>query len=309
MKPDATLMETTATATDANGQPGSVWREGNERRRDPRRPLDLEVFCYVDGARLDGWTADVSAGGLFLKTDVQQDIPQGVSVGLAFKAQDPGAAPVILFGRVVRRQDRDTRGVGIQWERAVTPGPPAELAKVLADVLGLEARDIRPCDDGSGRSAYDFRAGRTRIAAGTQDFSGLPEAADWPRTPGPGAVSRQVERRLGGVDVEVDAWAGPARGGAKATIRRLGTTALTLRRVDGKLFPDGEIVEVRFEIRTTGGRAQVTLRCRPFEFDVAPEGEDDGTTSLEIVERHEGANPGLFDRYVKWLHLQSMYGT
>ena len=113
----------------------------DERRTTARRELDEDVYCYIESARHDARTRDISAGGMFLSSD--EDIPMGSLVAMVFRFQaSSGSSPVFLMGRVVRRQGPPRAGVGLCWERAVCSGPPVLLALFLRSTLGVTADDI-----------------------------------------------------------------------------------------------------------------------------------------------------------------------
>jgi hypothetical protein len=109
---------------------------GTEQRQYPRHRYEDEFYCYLDGSRFDARSLDISAGGLFLKT--QQEVPAGASIALVFKDQkDPSAAPVFLVGEVMRRQEVPVPGIGLRWHRAVTEGTAARLEIFLTLRMGL----------------------------------------------------------------------------------------------------------------------------------------------------------------------------
>jgi len=289
---------------------------GAERRRHPRRPLLQDVHCYIDGARLDGSCLNVSAGGLFLKTDVQRDIAPGASVGLVFKAQPHSQSPVILFGQVARQQLAGDEGLGIAWAKAVTPGEPGELVAVLRQVLGIEPEGVHRVvdEDGQARSVYLF-ASSPPTEGEPAGFVERPEEAGWPRSLGPGAISRQFDRRFAGTPLDEPALLMTEGRERIGRLRRLGMTGLALTLQEEPALAFGAEVEIRVEIRTNVGVIPIALRCRMLGPEVAdPEPEDrpsrpSDRTSLafEIVARDEGDHAGIVDRYLKWLHLSSMF--
>jgi len=69
-----------------------------ERRQHPRSPHELAFLCYIDGARFEGVSVDVSSGGLFLSTT--ESVRPGSMVMLAPKGDAIRHYPVVLFGRV-----------------------------------------------------------------------------------------------------------------------------------------------------------------------------------------------------------------
>ena len=107
-----------------------------DRREHVRWLLEEEVFCYLDGDRVQAATQDISAGGMFIRTASQ--IPIGSVVALVF--EDPvqeATQPVFLLGMTVRHQEQPVAGDGVQWMRAVTTSIPDILAKFLVNRLKL----------------------------------------------------------------------------------------------------------------------------------------------------------------------------
>jgi hypothetical protein len=111
--------------------------DSDDRRQHPRRPFEAEVLCYIDGNRLDSRTADISTGGLFLRTPRFENFPAGAIVALVF--EDLGVPPgtAFLFARVMRHQAGPNPGVGLHWERAVCAGSPLPLQRVVNRLFGF----------------------------------------------------------------------------------------------------------------------------------------------------------------------------
>lgn len=147
-----------------------------ERRKVNRRPLDFEVTCYIDGARLEAHALDISVGGVFVGTDMARPVPIGALAGLVFVSESVGVSTTFLFGRVVRKQDVPVRGFAVEWEKAVSAGAPDELKVFLDQLLGLanpmiELESVSGSGAGSGltRSVYRFpvREGARSDSSGT----------------------------------------------------------------------------------------------------------------------------------------------
>jgi hypothetical protein len=108
-----------------------------DKRQFPRKLLEDDIYCYLDGNRFDAMSRDVSAGGLFLKT--KRPVPMGTAVALVFNTEgEAGSAPVFLVGNVVRHQSEPVIGVGIKWKRAVTQGEAEHLKTFLDQKMGLQ---------------------------------------------------------------------------------------------------------------------------------------------------------------------------
>jgi hypothetical protein len=110
--------------------------EHANKRAFPRRPLDEKIHTYIQGVRVDASTQDLSAGGMFFRTD--KEVPIGGLIALAFRRQAQLGKPIFLVGRVMRRQTAPVAGLGLEWVRAVTQAPPAELEWFVSSLLGIQ---------------------------------------------------------------------------------------------------------------------------------------------------------------------------
>lgn len=110
----------------------------DERRRDSRRPLDYDVTCYIDGARLDAHALNVSQRGAFVGTELGRPVPVGALAGLVFISDSTSVGTTFLFGRVIRQQDVPIRGFAVRWEKAVSAGRTNDLKSFLNQFLGVE---------------------------------------------------------------------------------------------------------------------------------------------------------------------------
>ncbi len=113
---------------------------GTDKRNHPRRLLKEEIYCYLDGTRFDAGSHDISAGGLFLKTN--STVPIGSVIALVFKQGDPAVNPIFLLGMVVRHQTEPVAGIGMQWTRAITSGPPLVLEQFLDARMGIADANV-----------------------------------------------------------------------------------------------------------------------------------------------------------------------
>ncbi len=170
--------------------------QGDERRRTQRRVLVEDLHCYIDSARIDAASSDISAGGMFVKTVT--DAPEGARVALVFRSQaDVGSAPVFLVGRVVRVQRAPVPGLGLSWEKAVAfQAPP--LAAFLRTRLRLDPEQISAQALGTlGRVRYVFEFPGTRLdPADVLPFTRTPAPEEapppFPPMSGPGGSVRSA---------------------------------------------------------------------------------------------------------------------
>lgn len=91
----------------------------SERRLFPRLQSAVEFFCYIDGDRFDSVSVDISPSGVFLATT--DAIRKGAIVMLVPKKEGAKNFPVMLIGRVVRKQvPPEVAGYGVQWLRCLS---------------------------------------------------------------------------------------------------------------------------------------------------------------------------------------------
>ena len=95
--------------------------EARDSRQFPRREFVEEVFCYVDGERLDARSSNLSVGGIFVETERGAQIPVGAVVAVVLKNRVAELGSIFLFGKVVRRAPDSPTGLGVRWEKAVGP--------------------------------------------------------------------------------------------------------------------------------------------------------------------------------------------
>ena len=128
------------------------------RRVHNRWKLEKDIFCYVDGVRLDARCENISTGGLFIRTSHHKSLPIGALVGLTFRMREGSGIATFLFGRIVRRVKGSKGGVGLSWEKAVTVGPREEMAGFLKKVFRIEDADIQeePSGKRQVRSIFHF---------------------------------------------------------------------------------------------------------------------------------------------------------
>jgi len=98
--------------------------------------LQEDIFCYLDGARFDAVSKDISKGGIFLRTE--KGVAQGSVVALVFRAEQRKSVDAIyLLGEVVRYQKGPPSGIAVEWLRAVTEGGENTLASFLRERLAV----------------------------------------------------------------------------------------------------------------------------------------------------------------------------
>ncbi len=89
-----------------------------ERRKHDRVQKEIRFHCYIDGIRFDSASVNISQGGAFLRT--KDPIPTDSVVVAVPRQQYLKDYPVMLVGKVLRRQKNSDQGLGLEWMRCVT---------------------------------------------------------------------------------------------------------------------------------------------------------------------------------------------
>ncbi len=278
---------------------------GLERRRSERRSVDYRTYAYIDAARYDVHTEDLSASGAFLATPDR--LPVGTVLVLAFAPQTAGVQPVHLVARVVRVKAPPRPGVGVRWLRAATPGSDADLVGFLRDILRVSLDAGALALHRHGRFVhYQFgltddtaTPPRPRVDPNDDVWKHerypLQRDAEAParRFDGPGSVTGvfltedfRVKSRIAGQLVYGKAL-------YPAMVVEVGLKSLAVL-CDGIPFTPGTRHRLRLEVSTTEKLYQVELM-------LIAQGRGSGPTTLFAVESLvEEGKPGLFEKYVKW---------
>jgi hypothetical protein len=310
---------------------------GQERRLFERIPLTEAFYCYaVDGTRLDAHSQDISSGGIFLKTE--DELSEGAPIALVFKKDPSRTSPIYLTGKIVRCTEKPTKGVGVEWVRAVSNGSENELTRFLEDVLHIRNPQISvESVPGQENPRVEFTFPRVAIFGeadvrnfhedeeeDTADISddlrkerkakvdAREKNAEMPAQPAPafnrsrdeGALTRQIKAGELRAIAEVKAVMDIAGKRVNVLITHLGTTGMFVRT----MLPPREQVkraDIKFELRVRGGMATVQCRCKVLAVD-------DGRTTrtpgidLEIARLDEGGNDGVLRAYVRWLTFRNL---
>ncbi len=149
----------------------------DDRREHVRSAFERNAICYVDGARVDGRTIDISRGGARLETSTPDAFAIGETVGVVFGVRDGAPRSVLVFGTVVRHDAGEKTRVGVAWTRAVGRGTAEELTSFLQAAMGLTIPRV------SIRVEY---VGVEKLPRSTYVFSRAVEIT------GPGAAPRRV---------------------------------------------------------------------------------------------------------------------
>jgi len=317
--------------------------DGIERRQYPRLACESELFCYLDGVRVDARSENISAGGMLLRTAIATP-KTGQVVGLVFPGQQGWNRTTFLFGRVVRLVEGAEPGAGLRWEKAVTTGSVAELTAFLEKVLGIRTQQVAEVkgEGGQIKSVYTFPpAGEASFPpAGEASFPPAADAAD----PGPdgggrdgrgashadmpeparvrepaarlpaddvrgfaagrtGSLTLMISRR----DLEASAsiQASIAIGGSRllGRLTRVGRTSLFFESAFAPLTDVPRLV-VRFDAGEPGSPRPIQVTCR-----LVSANPKDGGLDLQVVTVDEGGAPGAFDQCLRRLQFRSLAGS
>lgn len=289
--------------------------EANESRQFPRRDFVEEIFCYVDGERLDARSSNLSVGGIFLETDRGPDIPMGATVAVVLKDRVDDLGTVFLFGKVVRKQPDSPSGLGARWEKAVGPVDKERLATALREVLRIRAFGIEQGAVAStGRVMSVFRfvpevlddatEGGPRFdnPVGPELFGGL--RPDWKRYSGDGPVTQEIDTSRVGGQANLKAHLTFEGTSIQGRITWLSTTSL---RFSTRMVPtdDSLVLAVSFDLPSRTGRTPITCHGRVQSVERE---ENEAASSLVIgIDRlDEGPQQGVLRRYVRWLHAREV---
>jgi hypothetical protein len=281
--------------------------DGSERRQHPRKASRQDVFCYIDGNRFDACSEDLSAGGMFLRTDGLVDVAVGTIVGLVVKGIGDLSRAVYLFARVARQQTAPVIGIGLQWEKAVSIGGPEVLIQFLETVLGITSpvltqRAVAGKD--FVRHVYAFNPQRAPDAA-----DALPPAppvipASARPASNPGAITTQIQVLRAVFPVDLVASASFEGLNLPVRIRRIGVAAMF---VETRVAPLDVSTPIRILIPTSAGEGAVivAVRCRINEARVQPKDPETGLV-LEVLDIDEGSDTGAWQRFLKRLHFRTL---
>ena len=279
----------------------------DDRRNYERRLLGEDMYCYIDGARLDAASLDISQGGLFLTT--VQDIPMGAVVALVFKLhQRVGSPPVYMVGRVVRKQTEPYRGIGLHWLKAVAEHTES-LEQFLTELLGMTKPII--LSEGLGPLGEDMAVhyfpdvpahSESAIVGTVPDSNSLA-----PTSPEPGPMTLKFKDDEQRAPADVDACL--KVGDLTATVRviNLGRRAIFARSAFVPIAVE-EPLEVQLTIPRKGGSAILSCNCRVVHVHNGDESDPPGL-EMRILSVDEGNYAGLLERYLRYLRFKALTET
>lgn len=290
--------------------------ESMEARQFARRDFVEEIFCYVDGERLDARSLNLSVGGILLETAQARDVPKGAVVAVVLKNRLDDLGTVFLFGKVVRQHVGSPLGLAVRWEKAVGPVDKERLAQALREVFRIRAFGIEEgavpstgqvmsvfrfvpevLDDEPGEGALRFEN-----PVGPELFGGL--RPDWKQYSGDGPVTQEIDGARVGSQTNLKAVLEFEGATVQGRITWLSTSIL---RFSTRLVPADEslVLAVTFDIPTRTGPASITCRGRVQSVE-RDEGEAASSLVIGVDRTDEGTQPGVLRRYVRWLHARDV---
>lgn len=278
--------------------------EHANKREFPRRPLDEKIHTYIQGVRVDASTQDLSAGGMFFRTDAE--VPTGGLIALAFRRQAQLGKPIFLVGRVMRRQVDPPCGLGLKWVRAVTQAPPAELEWFLTSLLGIQ--DVEATQElvpGKWEMKTVYCFPRDTEPAHAPAVFETPPVVAHVDVPAEGALTTRIGRQAARVPTSLECMLGIGNRRETARITHLGKRGLFVATAIPRPADDTPIA-VRFHIRSGSKKVPITCQCKllPPEHDE----QDVPGMDLQIEQLDEGGRTGLLDKYLRWLFFQTLIG-
>lgn len=321
--------------------------DGVSQRKFPRRPVTENIYSYVDGVRLDASSANVSVGGMFLRTRSYQKVPIGSLISVVFQSAMAARYKIYLVARVVRTQEEPIAGLGLKWERAYTKDAAKPLAHFLQRLLGIRSTVIEEQirldaavsrfvyvfgaqPGGQDRATEDAAEGRspgdsTDVGASEVDEVRVVQVAAAETPPvgtlcapiivpdieadrGPGAMTQELSLHSLRAPTNLPARATFGDGQAKAvTINALGVTSLTLC-ADAPISGPFGTIPVSFDIPHVGKPVAVGVDGTLTGIDL-PRGGQFLTIEIDIDKVDEGRSPGVFAAFVRWLHSRDVAGV
>lgn len=289
--------------------------EAMEARQFARREFVEEIFCYVDGERLDARSLNLSVGGILLETAQAHNLPKGATVAVVLKNRLDELGTVFLFGKVVRQQADAPSALAVRWEKAVGPVDKEALATALREVFRIRAFGIEEGavpSTGQVMSVFRFvpevldeaaeNTGRFDNPVGPELFGGL--RPEWKQYEGDGPVTQEIDQSRVGSQTNLKAVLEFEGATVQGRVTWLSTSIL---RFATRLVPADEslVLAVSFEIPTRTGPASITCRGRVQSVE-RDEGETASSLVIGIDAADEGAQPGVLRRYVRWLHARDV---
>jgi len=272
------------------------------------------VHCYLEGQRLDAETRDLGPLGGFVRTVWTDQVGEDSLLSVSLRTSDDTLRDVFLFGRVRRLESAPTRGLALEWLRAVTTGPRVGLVTVLRDILGvpeaaIEAQRLAP--DGKPCKVFHFesltdpsdlsRRARPLTVPGVSQVRVPTAEHDWRRFPNRGPLTQalQVGEAREAVTLKAVLEA-PGLRPHLVRVTEIGTMGLRLD-MRGEFPPMGDkSVTVRFQVPLRRGVGEVACIGRVTASQIR---RDESISVLDIATEvlDEGERPGVLERYVRWL--------
>jgi hypothetical protein len=209
---------------------------------------------------------------------------------------------VALIGAVRREQQTPVRGVGVEWLRCVSRYGYSDVREFLIQFLELAPAHLPdpPAEVlNSPVAAYNFRAENYYVpdlpSAGSDDESGE----------GPDDILRAVlDDGLAQVQFEMPVRLVSGETALHLVTHSVGARSLVVAKPAESTLADGMAI-VHFPIPLRKETTWVRLLC---SISAAPSGDDENGAFLElrIVEMLHERTPGIFERFVRYLHERTM---
>ncbi len=278
----------------------------SERRKHDRRAQCEEFYCWLGGQRMDSESMDISPGGAFLAAD---PAPPILSLVIIVPKQGHRVqSGIALVGAVRREQSVPVPGVGIEWLRCISRYGYEDVAGFLTHFLECPPQRLPvPSDEvlQSPVAAYNFRADRYYVP--DIPASGMSEST--PTLPDAELTQEDVLGPLNSVlndGVVQTHFTMPVRlviGDICYDVltRQVGTRTIEVSR-PAEVAPGEGMAILHFPIPLRKETTWVRLLCALVS-GTDPKGE---WLDLSIVEMLHEKNPGIFERFVRYLHERAI---
>lgn len=273
-----------------------------ERRKHDRKERTSAFYCYVDGQRFDSESLDISQGGAFLATD---SAPPPLSLVIVVPREAHRVqSGVALIGAVRREQTTPVRGAGVEWLRCVSRYGYADVREFLIQFLeipGTRLPEPTPEVAHSPVAAYNFRAEAYFIpdlqgSVGRDPHDDSPEILGHLRTvleDGLSHVAFELPVRLVQGDVSFD-----------LLTQGIGPRSVVVNRPTSASLEEGVAI-LHFPIPLRKETTWVRLLCSVTS-PLASSTDDNLALELGIIEMLHERTPGIFERFVRYLHERTM---
>ncbi len=274
-----------------------------ERRKHDRMEKASTFYCYVNGQRFDSESLDISQGGAFLATD---SAPPPLSLVVVVPREGHRVqSGVSLIGAVRREQTTPVRGVGVEWLRCVSRYGYADVREFLIQFLEISPERLPAAPQEvvhSPVAAFNFRTEGYFIP--DLQASDRPESDSAQGDDIFGHLRAVLDDGLSQVTFEMPVRLVQGEASFDLLTRSVGTRAIVINQPTQASLIDGMAI-LHFPIPLRKETTYVRLLCSVSTAEVASTSPDQ-LMELRIIEMLHERSPGIFERFVRYLHERTM---